>query len=204
MGCLLASIWLTQFGSVFSSPKHPAHYHARGRGWRERGWTVLLRVLIGVVAREGVTRTSMGENPRTVPPWWFSDSQHGCPALISAGLPQSPRLFASLGHLTRCLLPACSFLCQLCHFVWQSGITPWWCRALDVWLSCFHLMFGGLFVLSCAADMWVGDMFAFIKETQLLFLDLQWLQTSFSVTIMTKVFFQWGFALDNTSFIQAI
>lgn len=50
--------------------------------------------------------------------------EHGCPALISAGLPQSPRLSASLGHLTRRLLSACSFLCQLCHFVWQSEITP--------------------------------------------------------------------------------
>lgn len=71
-----------------------------------------------------VTRTTMGENPRTVPLWRTPDSQHGCPSLISAGLPQSPRLFTSLGHLTRCLLSACSFLCQLWHFVWQSEIAP--------------------------------------------------------------------------------
>lgn len=49
----------------------------------------------------GVTRTTTGDNPRTVPCDETPDSQHGCPSLISAGLPQSPRSPASVGHLTR-------------------------------------------------------------------------------------------------------
>lgn len=103
MRCLQARIWLTRFGSAFSSCKHP-HYHGKGRSWREKGWIVLLGVLTLGEAKEWRGHPS-GRIQGLCPP----DSQHGWPALISAGLPQSTRLFTSLGHLTRCLLSAALF-----------------------------------------------------------------------------------------------
>lgn len=59
--------------SFLSCPPAP-DYHARGRDWRERGGEQSSRVVGGGGGggihwdgSRGVTRTTMGDNPRTVP-----------------------------------------------------------------------------------------------------------------------------------------